>query len=504
MSSKIQRSLLVFGLLLFGSVLARAQLRPEVTPAPKPAQIVIQTSPNAQVYLDDTFKGKASGQGRLVIDNPKPGEHALRISLAGKKEYEHSVNVRAGQVARVSAVLADIQKPKVPKPVAGPATVVVESSPGAQVYLDDTFKGEASPQGRLVIENPKVGDHSLRVTLAGKKNYEQQITVVAGQTANVQGTLEDLAGSVKVQTSAGAEVFLDNSSRGAADAAGQLVLQEVAAGSHELRLSARGKKEFRQSVTVLAGQEAAIEARLEDIGPPAGTVRENPRDGLKYVWIPPGTFMMGCSPTDSECDIDEKPSHQVTISRGFWIGQTPVTVGAYKRFAAAMGRQMPPSPNFNNGWASESMPIVNVTWDDAQAYCGGMGGRLPTEAEWEYAARGGTTEARYGDLEEIAWYSSNGGGQTHDVAQKRANGFGLYDMLGNVWEWVSDWYDQNYYQNSPAQDPSGPTNGLLRVLRGGSWNDNPRIVRESYRNRFNPGGRGNNGGFRCGGEVGKP
>jgi formylglycine-generating enzyme required for sulfatase activity len=236
--------------------------------------------------------------------------------------------------------------------------------------------------------------------------------------------------------------------------------------------------------------------------PAAGTVRENPKDGLKYVWIPPGTFTMGCSPGDDECGAQEKPAHQVTISKGFWMGQTPVTAGAYKRFAGATGRQMPGAPNFNTGWANENMPIADVTWDDAQAYCGWMGGRLPTEAEWEYAARGGSTAARYGNLDEIAWYNQNSGNQTHDVAQKRPNAFGLYDMLGNVWEWVNDWYDQNYYQNSPSQDPTGPSSGKVCVLRGGSWRNpvsgyvrvSSRLWRlRSFSNLFM--------GFRCGGEA---
>jgi formylglycine-generating enzyme required for sulfatase activity len=239
-------------------------------------------------------------------------------------------------------------------------------------------------------------------------------------------------------------------------------------------------------------------------GPTPGTVKTNPKDGLNYVWIPPGTFMMGCSPGDSKCSDGEKPAHQVTITRGFWIGQTPVTVGAYKRFTGATGRQMPPARNFNSGWASQNMPIVSVTWDDAQAYCGWTGGRLPTEAEWEYAARGGSTEARYGPLDEIAWYSQNSGNQTHDVAQQRANGFGLYDMLGNVWEWVNDRYDQNYYQNRPSQDPTGPASGQERVLRGGSWDFDAGDIRVSVRSKGVPGDWFNYGGFRCGGEVFAP
>ncbi len=238
---------------------------------------------------------------------------------------------------------------------------------------------------------------------------------------------------------------------------------------------------------------------LPQTGPSPGEIRENPKDGLKYVWIPPGTFQMGCSPGDSECYPHEKPAHQVTITRGFWLGQSEVTVAAYRRFVGAVGKEMPSAPWFNSGWSDQEMPIVNVSWEDANAYCQWAGGRLPMEAEWEYAGRAGGTEARYGPLDEVAWYPT---GRAHEVAQKRANAFGLYDMLGNVWEWVSDWYDQNYYQNSPSSDPSGPTTGQERVLRGGSWLDVPRLVRVSYRFRYFPGGREINFGFRCVGEVG--
>jgi formylglycine-generating enzyme required for sulfatase activity len=163
---------------------------------------------------------------------------------------------------------------------------------------------------------------------------------------------------------------------------------------------------------------------------------------------------------------------------------------------------MPPAPAFNSGWTNENMPIVSVDWNDAQAYCGWIGGRLPTEAEWEYAARGGSTEARYGPIDEVAWYKVNSGDRMHDVGQKRANGFGLYDMLGNVEEWVNDWYGN--YQDRPSQDPQGPSSGQERVLRGGSWCSNSGFVRVSNRNWHGPDPLCYDSGVRCAGEVGDP
>jgi len=240
------------------------------------------------------------------------------------------------------------------------------------------------------------------------------------------------------------------------------------------------------------GNEAAKASlkRLSEIAPPpdyatAAPKQVNPNDGMTYVWIPPGTFLMGCSPGDGECTDAERPAHEVTITRGFWLGQTPVTQQAYQRVTGQ-------NPSNLKG---ANLPVENVNWDEAQAYCAAIGGRLPTEAEWEYAARAGSTAARYGNLDEIAWHSGNSGGRTHEVGQKLANAFGLFDMLGDVWQWTANWYGN--YPSGAQSDPSGPESGESRALRGGSWVSTPRFARVSYRRKYDPGIRLDVIGLRC-------
>ncbi|MFZ0963791.1 MAG: SUMF1/EgtB/PvdO family nonheme iron enzyme [Terriglobia bacterium] len=368
------------------------------------------------------------------------------------------------------------------------AELTVTTSPNAEVYLDGKLQGHADAQGELTLKS-KPGAHQIKVLLAGKKDFEQNLALAARQTTRIEARLGDVPGSIRLRTLAGASISLDGASRGSTDASGELVLPNVPPGAHELRVSAPEKREYLQSVTVTPGQETRVEATLQSAPPSPGQARENPKDGLKYVWIPPGTFQMGCSPGDSECFDNEKPSHPVRITKGFWIGQTEVTVGAYKRFASQTGRRMPHPLGYDSkykGWANDAMPMGEVQLNDARSYCQWAGGRVPTEAEWEYAARGGSPEARYGVLDEVAWYSKSTWKNTTaatGVAQKRANGFGLFDMLGNVEEWVSDWYGPYYYQNSPATDPQGPAGGKDRVLRGGSAYVDSRAARVSYRNR---------------------
>ncbi len=235
--------------------------------------------------------------------------------------------------------------------------------------------------------------------------------------------------------------------------------------------------------------------------PSPGATKRNPQDGMQYVWIPSGSFMMGCSSGDDQCFSEEKPAHQVSISKGFWIGRTEVTVEAYEKFAGITNdRATLPANLLSSGGdprEGQATPVVNVTWDEANDFCKWAGGRLPTEAEWEYAARGGSATSLYGELDDLAWYEKNSGNTIHQVGQKQSNKFGLFDMLGNAWEWVSDWYDGKYYARSPELDPAGPETGQLHGLRGGSWLSSSKLLRASDRGRSFAALRFNYFGLRC-------
>jgi formylglycine-generating enzyme required for sulfatase activity len=199
----------------------------------------------------------------------------------------------------------------------------------------------------------------------------------------------------------------------------------------------------------------------------------NPKDGLTYVWIPPGQFNMGCSAGDTECKPEEAPNHLVELPAGFWIGQTEVTNAAYHRVVS--------SASFSP--IEANLPAVGISWSEAKSYCAAVGGRLPTEAEWEYAARGGATTAYYGVPSKIAWFADNSGGDRHAVATRQPNAYGLYDMLGNASEWVLDRYYNKYDIEAPAignvEQPLASNASAL--TRGGFWESEAANIRVSHR-----------------------
>jgi len=221
-----------------------------------------------------------------------------------------------------------------------------------------------------------------------------------------------------------------------------------------------------------------------------GKLSDGPNSS-KFAEICPGTFMMGSPDSEAGRDSDEGPQHQVTISKAFELQTTEVTQSQWE---SVMGS----NPSYFKG---SDLPVEQVSWDDAQEFItklnaknDGYRYRLPTEAEWEYAARAGTTGAYAGDLDAMAWYAQNSGPTTHPVGTKAPNAWGLYDMHGNVWEWVQDWYGD--YSTSAVTDPVGPSLGSGRVLRGGDWYSYSQYCRSANRYNDSPAIRGSNLGLR--------
>jgi len=259
------------------------------------------------------------------------------------------------------------------------------------------------------------------------------------------------------------------------------------------------------------------------------------------VKVEGGTFTMGCTTEQlANCGDNEKPAHAVTLN-SFYMAKYEVTVAQFEIFInetayqtdadregwsyAYTGSSWEKNEGVNwrcgVGGSERSLgeynhPVIHVSWNDAVAYCNWLSSktgkkyRLPTEAEWEFAARGGNSSPSGGrsgggldylysgsnNIDEVAWYTNNSGNQTHAVGQKKANKLGICDMSGNVWEWCSDWYSDSYYQPSPANNPKGPTSGSYRVVRGGSWSDDAAYCRSASRDYDAPGNRGHSGGFR--------
>ncbi len=275
---------------------------------------------------------------------------------------------------------------------------------------------------------------------------------------------------------------------------------------------------------------------------------------IEMVFVKGGCYQMGDLFGDRESDekavhkvSEEKPVHEVCVD-DFYMGKYEVTVGEFKEFVNATGymtedeiedgcsvyagrerkkdtgRQWKDdrSKNWRNPGLSQddTHPVSCVSWNDAVAYAewlsdklapagikqgtGNKRYRLPSEAEWEYAARSGGKREKYSggdDLDSVAWYANNSGSKTHPVGQKNPNGLGLYDMTGNLWEWCSDWFDEKYYSNSPKDNPKGADSGIYRVVRGGSWYNAPYRLRTSVRGEREPEKRANGSGFRLSATV---
>jgi len=370
-------------------------------------------------------------------------------------------------------------------PIEGQPTtggVVLESEPsGAKVLLS----GKAVGTTPLELKELAPGEYLFDLVTATHRG-QAKVSVQAGQVQRVKVQLSKLRASLRVVSRpAGAKVFLGEEFRGYTP----LELEDLPVGSFRLRLSLVDSAGRRSALRQVVLQPGRNEVVVEDFA------LEAPPEGMVYV--PAGKFLMG----DGKGKKDERPVHEVYLS-GYFIDRTEVTNRAYLAFCEATGRK-PPAYAGDRRVNQAVQPVVGVSWYDAEAYCKWLGKRLPTEAEWEKAARGEELR-RYPWGEEFAPGLANailGDGFRFSAPVGSfpggASPYGVLDMAGNVYEWCADWYGPKYYAKSPKENPRGPRKGKFKVLRGGSW-EHPRFeLRTAHRWRLPPDQYRPYVGFRC-------
>jgi eukaryotic-like serine/threonine-protein kinase len=402
-------------------------------------------------------------------------------------------------------------------------------------------RGERRPPGRLrpeLAQWPGLDALVVRLLCAERE----------GRPSSALDVVRDLDVLMKGRSAIPSEAVRPAASQGTTSVAARAEPKADHGGPSDVPVRGRARRKGRATRWTLIAAASLIVAVAAFLGTSlyrkkqttsgpaltAGDLRQNPKDGLEYAWIPGGQFLMGCSSGDTRCADDEKPAHKVTLTSGFWIGQTPVTVAGWIRYRAAtsapglLTSDLLGRTNLNEA-GPDNMPVVFVSWDQAQTYCRWDEMNLPTEAQWEYAARAGSSTPLYGDLNNIAWYADNSGRRTidatelrkaagndhaqyerqlfangdfaHPVGQKQPNAWNLYDMLGNVSEWTADWYGADTYRSGTDRDPTGPATGQMRVIRGGSWANLPTDIRVSARTKTEPDARYSALGFRCAGNF---
>jgi len=411
------------------------------------------------------------------------------------------------------------------------AVLSVESNvTGARVFVDGRPVGTTPLSGVEVSE----GEHRILVEKQGYDTYQKKARFEAGRTMSMYVDLSKkklLTGRLYVETDPkSARVRILNI--GPAFYQGM----DLEPGRYQVEISAEGYETEKQWVTLGAGEDKYLDINLKQASVVGSGYQEkkiNNSLGMAFVYVEPGSFMMGSSASESGRDKDEK-QHRVTLSKGFYMQSTEVTIGQWRRFVSDTGFQ---SEAELQGWAwiyngkkweqkkgyywdktgfsqNDNQPVTCVSWNDVQKYMGWLNRkegtnryRLPTEAEWEYAARAGSTTAfangritelkcgHDSNLDAMGWYCGNSNKQTHPVAQKQPNDWGLYDMHGNVWEWCQDWYDKDYPTGN-VTDPTGPSSGSGRVGRGGSWSSGAGGCRSARRSGSRPAARSSVLGFR--------
>ena len=423
------------------------------------ATLTISVANNAEIWINDQLKGKGTWIGDLAT-----GDYQIESRLASHRSTRRELAVTPELTGQTITLTA-------PSPIYG--TLDINSTPtDADIYIDGTKVGTTP----MLLPECLIGQHTIKISKPGHSDYTTTITLDESATQDINCRLES-GRPITITAPEGADIYIDNQKAATTRYEGSL-----AYGDHTIYATQAGKKTDVRTINVPMGSGALQTINLAFFGAKTFTV-----NGVQFTMMPveAGTFTMGATPEMKDPRDDEKPTHQVTLTNNYYIGQTEVTQALWK---AVM------SSNPSN-FKGDNRPVEQVNWKDCQKFITklnkktGQNFRLPTEAEWEYAARGGKKSKGYqysgsNNLNEVAWYTDNSSSQTHDVATKQPNELGVYDMSGNVWEWCQDW--KGSYSSESQTNPTGATSRSIRVIRGGSWNDIARFCRSSCRGWATP------------------
>jgi formylglycine-generating enzyme required for sulfatase activity len=467
-----------------------------VTLKPKFGTLSVDSTPSGAKVL---LAGKDSGKTPLKLDVDS-GRYVLEIQDDIYLTWSNEIDIRDGEITRINQNLT---------PNYGTLDVQVTPN-GAQILVDGKSSGKAPTQLKL-----SPGTHKIEVVQNGFVSLTQDsVFITREQTETLKGTLEQKVGTLRLVTNPmDASITIDGKDYG--QTPNVISLPE---GTYKLKLSKESFYGVDETIKIEWNKSLDRNIDLPTVPPPSIIGK----DGAEMLLIPAGDFQMG-NPFNNRWD-NARPVHTVYLD-AFYIDKYEVTNAQYKKFMDAKGYKAPTYWNDTN-YNAPNNPVVGVDWNDAKAYADWAGERLPTEAEWEYAARGGLSGKGYfwGDewpppknagnfADETAkkvrgsrtiYGYDDGYAYTAPVGKFTPNGYGLYDMAGNVSEWCADWYGSNYYATSPKSNPTGPASGSRRVSRDGSWryfspDFGAHRLNVSNRNDNDPMYTEDGFGFRCSG-----
>ena len=447
---------------------------------------------DAKVTIDGVLQASSSdGEYSAMLAY---GSHTYKVEAGGYISKSGSFTIGKGDMTPISVSL-----------VSALATLNVSCpTPAVSLYVDKKSVGSLPWNGNL-----KEGMHLLEVRKDGYRSQQKTIQLAQQQKLDVAfDALSAIQGNLSVNFKPfGSDVYVDGVKVGQSPR----VFNGVLVGNHNVEIRKSGYSTSRQTVMISEGQTASISGSLTSsasssnanvLSSGSSSLSDNTltipvKNGIniEMVKVEAGSFNMGATPEMKSPYEVEKPVHRVTLTNNYYIGKYEVTQALWQ---AVMGS----NPSHFKG---DALPVEQVSWKDCQKFITklnrltGKNFRLPTEAEWEYAARGGNKSRGYrysgsNTIDDVAWYENDALSQTHPVGTKQPNELEIYDMTGNVMEWCQDWYGS--YSSSPQVNPTGAASGSYRVVRGGGWSDSARGCRTSDRDFISPGGRSSDLGLR--------